>query len=96
LKHAGQKTRPGKILVYLKPELGEGLGDVYSELMRRGILAGIITPAAIVAEVGQVFQILLRESSAQLHSRVNRAESLTIAAGITDRHHSFGLIQQIC
>ena len=60
-QHSGKKTGPGKPTVAFQPELGECPRDVYVERVGRCVLAGIVAPAAVVAEVGQVDQVLTRK-----------------------------------
>jgi hypothetical protein len=59
--------------------------------MGRRILAGIVAPPAIVAEVGQVLEILGGKGPSQLHGRKNGAEPLAIPAGVADGHDPINL-----
>ena len=47
---------------------------------------GLATPSAIMAKVGQVFQVLTAEGPPTFHGRINGTESFAIPAGIADRH----------
>jgi hypothetical protein len=73
-------------------ELGQRPRDIQHEFMGRGILAGVVAVAAIVAEVGQVVQVLTCKDPSELHGGKHRTESLTVAAGIADRHHPLSFL----
>ena len=84
LEEPPQELRPGKFLPRLLPELCHDHGVVQVEFVRRGILAGIIAAAAVVAEIGKVLQFLIRKLAAQFHNGEDSAETFTVSAGIAD------------
>jgi hypothetical protein len=56
--------------------------------MRRRVLTGVITAAAVVAQVGEIAQIARRELPPQFYGGKNGAISLTITAGVADFHET--------
>src|SRR5580692_11242460 len=63
--------------------------------MRRGILARVITFAAVVAEVGEVVQIAGGETLALLHGGEDGAVAFAVAAGVADAHDALAFLCQI-
>jgi len=61
LEEAREHLRPGVLAVGLLPDLLERLRDVDRELVRRRVLAMVVTGTAVVAEVREVGEILWRE-----------------------------------
>ena len=59
LEQTGENSRPTKFAVSIRAQLGHELRDVHREFMGRRILAGVVTIAAIEAEVGEINQIAL-------------------------------------
>ncbi|KAG1179624.1 hypothetical protein G6F35_016218 [Rhizopus arrhizus] len=62
--------------------------------MRRRVLTGVQTGAAVVAQVGQIVQVGLAKFQAAGHGREHRAEAFAIAAGVADLHDAgdFGFV----
>ena len=56
-KQNAEEARPGVLLIRLRPDGGEGPRKVQRKFVRRGILAGVIAFAAVVAEVGEKVQV---------------------------------------
>jgi hypothetical protein len=79
-----QGWRPGVVGIGLAAHLRHGLRHVHRKLMRRCVLAGVQAGAAVVAQVGQVVHIGLREVQPARHRRKHRAEALAVAAGVAD------------
>ena len=76
LKKTFHGLRPGELAVGFQPKLGHGPGHVQGKLVGRRILAGVVTAAAIVAQVGQILQILPVKRPPELHGRKHGAETL--------------------
>ena len=89
-KQPGERARPGVVGIALLAELGEGLGNIDPEFMRRGVLAAVETGAAAVAQIGEVAEVGRGEVAAQLHGGEHRAIALAIAAGVADLHVAAG------
>ncbi len=80
----GELWGPGEFGVGLAAQPGHDLGVVQVELVRRRVLAGVVAAPAVVAEVGEVLELRVRERAAQFHHRKDRAESLAVAACVAD------------
>src|SRR5580698_2534074 len=63
--------------------------------MRRGVLARVITFAAVVAEVGEVIQIAGGETLTLLHGGEDGAVAFAIAAGVADAHDTLAFRREI-
>ncbi|MNS41901.1 hypothetical protein D3C72_742680 [compost metagenome] len=94
LVQRAQRGGPGVVGVGLHAHLGHGLRHVHREFMRRRVLAGVQTGAAVVAQVGQVVQVGLAEFQSARHRRKHRAEPFAIAAGVAYLHDArdFGFV----
>ena len=56
--------------------------------MRFGILTGVVTASAVVAQVGQMIQRAVVKMAVLRHGRKHAAKTFTVAAGITDLHNA--------
>src|SRR5690606_11915072 len=65
-------------------EFSEDARNVEIELVRGGVLAGIIAAAAIVTEVRQLDEIAVGEGAVQRDGGKDGAITLAIAAGVAD------------
>jgi hypothetical protein len=54
--------------------------------MGRRVLAGVITVAAIEAQIREIGEISFGKNAALLHRRKHRAVPFAVAAGVADRH----------
>ena len=75
---AGARPCVGGIGV--RPHLRQHFRHVDVELMRRRELAIDVTGAARMAEVGEVIQVAVGKTAAQLHCGKHRAQALAITA----------------
>ena len=93
-EQSAQSARPSTRAVSLQPQLGERCRHVDPELVRRRVLACVVTPATVVTEVGEVCQISIGKRSPQLHRGKDRAKTLAVATGVADRHHASGFFKR--
>jgi hypothetical protein len=63
--------------------------------MRRLILAGAKTFAAVMAEIRQVIHVRFGEGQTLFHGGKNRAEPFAITASIADRHDPLAFAYQL-
>ena len=84
LEHGGRRRGPCVAFPAFGANLGKGGRYVQRELVRFGILAGVIAAPAVVTEVGQLRDVAIRKGALAEHRRENVAIPLAIAAGIAD------------
>ena len=77
------------MLIGFQPHFRHCFGNINRKLVRRGILTGVQTGAAVVAQVRQIVNIRLAECQTLGHGREYGAKPFAIAAGVTDLHHPF-------
>ena len=85
----------GQIVPAFLPDLRQGTRQVQREFMRLGVLAGVIAPSAVVAEVGQLHHIAIAKGALAMQRRKDCAKPLAVAAGIADLGLTPGFIQGI-
>ena len=88
--------RAGQPLPAFHSDFGQSRRDVQVELMRRGVLAGIIAAPAVVAEIGQLRQVAISKGLLPGHGWKNRAEPLAVAAGVADLDLTACLVEGRC
>ncbi len=84
LDQVGQGGEGGEILPTRHPQVGQHPRQVQVELVRRGVLAGVIAAAAVVAEVCELREISVGEGALSVDRREHRAEALAVAACVAD------------
>src|SRR5262245_51488253 len=89
-EHRRQAVRPGIAGIGLRPQLGKYVRHIDGEFGGWGILALVVTCAAMMTKVGEVIETPGCEAAPPLHRWEDRAQALTIAAGVTDRHLPVG------
>ena len=94
LEQRGERIWPGILPVRLQADVGEHFRKVQLEFVRRCVLAGVITGAAVVAEVGEVCEVGLGEAQSPLERRKDRAKAFAVTAGVADARHSRALFDQ--
>src|SRR5439155_12586942 len=87
LESPGKGAGPGESPVGRAPDLREHLREVELELVRRGVLAGVVARAAAVAEIGEIGKVAFGEAQAPLQRRKDRAVALAIAARVANARH---------
>src|SRR6266540_1491116 len=80
--------------IRLHAQLRHELRNVHRKFMRRRVLAGVVTVAAIEAQVGEISQVGFGKIPAQLQRGKNRAVALAITASVADRHLSLAFFEQ--
>ncbi len=94
-KRAAHDVRPAELFVRGKTDFRERARHVDPEFVRRRILAGVETLAAVVTEVGQVGEVALRKRLAILHGLKHRTVRLAVAAGVAHGHHVLTVADQV-
>ena len=86
-ERGAKRRRPAILFVRCEADLRERPRHVDAELVRRRVLAGVKTLAAVVAQVREIGEIALGERQPVFHGRKHRAISFAVAAGVAHRHH---------
>ena len=89
------RLREGEVFPAVLPDIGQRLRQVQVELVRGGVLAGVVAAAAVVAEVRQLREVAVAEGALGVQCREHRTIALAIAAGIADLGLAAGFLEQI-
>jgi hypothetical protein len=67
------KAGPGIFSIRSRPDPGKRPGHIHCKLVRRRVLAGVVTLGAVVAQVCQIIHVRFAEIKPALHGGENRA-----------------------
>src|ERR1039458_5488930 len=79
------------MVVATDAHFGNDLGDVDSELVRRGVHAGVVTGPTVMAEIRKMRDLAGGKNGPPLDCRKNSAVAFTVPAGIADSDLPIGL-----
>src|SRR5207249_5440737 len=96
LESPSKSAGPGVSPVSLAPDLREHLREVELELVRRRVLAGVVARAAVVAEVGEISEVIFGEGEPPLQRRKDRTIAFAIAARIANARHPPAFVDKLC